>query len=114
MGALLSVKGPSPICADPAEAKWLVAEAWKRYDIRLILEQNWKTLGPKLKGKLHVYMGSEDTFYLDGATKLLQESQKKLGSDAVIEIFPGKHHGNLLDADLRKRIANEMAAAFTR
>jgi hypothetical protein len=87
-----------------------VAEAWKRYDIRLILEQNWKTLGPKLKGKLHVYMGSEDTFYLEGATKLLQESQKKLGSDAVIELFPGKHHGNLLDADLRKRIANEMAA----
>jgi dienelactone hydrolase len=87
-----------------------VAETWKRYDIRMILEQNWKTLGPKLKGKLHVYMGSEDTFYLEGATKLLQESQKKLGSDAVIELFPGKHHGNLLDADLRKRIANEMAA----
>ena len=34
MGALLSVKGPSPICADPAEAKWLVAEASKRGVIR--------------------------------------------------------------------------------
>ena len=34
MGALLSVKGPSPISADPAEAKWLVAEAWKRGVIR--------------------------------------------------------------------------------
>src|SRR6185503_7582728 len=33
-----------------------VAETWKRYDIRMILEQNWKTLGPKLAGKLHVYM----------------------------------------------------------
>ena len=30
MGALLSVKGPWPISADPAEAKRLVAEAWKR------------------------------------------------------------------------------------
>jgi hypothetical protein len=89
---------------DPA-----IAKSWSRYDIRLILEQNWKTLGPKLAGKVHVYMGAEDTFYLEGATCLLQESQKKLGSDAVIEIFPGRDHGNLLDAALRKRIASEMA-----
>jgi S-formylglutathione hydrolase FrmB len=89
-----------------------IAETWKRYDIRLILEQNWKALGPKLAGKIHVYMGSEDTFYLEGATRLMQESQKKLGSDAVIEIFPGRNHGNLLDAALRKRIANEMAAVI--
>jgi 4-aminobutyrate aminotransferase-like enzyme len=34
LGALLSVKGPSPISADPAEAKWRVAEAWKRGVIR--------------------------------------------------------------------------------
>ncbi|MBI1832608.1 MAG: enterochelin esterase [Planctomycetes bacterium] len=91
-----------------------VANAWKRYDIRLILEDNWKTLGPKLAGKIHVYMGGEDTFYLEGATRLLQESQKKLGSDAVIEIFPGRDHGNLIDAALRKRIAGEMKRAAGR
>jgi enterochelin esterase-like enzyme len=89
-----------------------VAKAWQRYDIRMLLEQNWKTLGPKLAGKLHVYMGAEDTFYLNGATRLLQESQKKLGSDAVIEIFPGRDHGNLLDAALRRRIAREMSEAY--
>ncbi len=86
-----------------------VAKTWERYDIRLILERNWKSLGPKLAGKIHVYMGAEDTFYLEGATRLLQESQKKLGSDAVIEIFPGRDHGNLLDAAMRKRMAAEMA-----
>lgn len=89
-----------------------VAKAWQRYDIRMILEQNWKTLGPKLAGKLHVYMGAEDTFYLEGATRLLQESQKKLGSDAVIEIFPGRDHGNLMDGAMRQRIAKEMADAY--
>jgi hypothetical protein len=26
-----------------------VAEQWKRYDLRLVVEQNWKTLAPKLK-----------------------------------------------------------------
>jgi S-formylglutathione hydrolase FrmB len=87
-----------------------IAKAWQRYDIRLILQRDWKTLDPKLAGKLHVYMGDDDTFYLDGATRLLRDSQKKLGSDAVIEMFPGKDHGNLVDMALRKRIAIEMVS----
>lgn len=88
------------------------AKAWQRYDIRMILEQNWPRLGPKLAGKLHVYMGSDDTFYLEGATRLLQQSLQKLGSDAVVEIFPGRDHGNLVDTALRQRIAREMAQAY--
>lgn len=92
---------------DPA-----TAEAWKKYDIRLILERDWGKLAPSLAGKIHVYMGSEDTYYLEGATRLLGKSLKGLGSDAVVEIFAGKDHGNLLTTDLRQRIAREMAAAY--
>ena len=92
---------------DPA-----VAKAWQRYDIRMILERDWKALRPKLAGKLHVYMGAEDTFYLEGATKLLQQSLKGMGSDAVVEIIPGRHHGNLIDAEMRKRIAREMVETY--
>ncbi len=88
------------------------AEAWKRYDIRLILESQWATLGPKLAGKLHVIMGDADTFYLEGATRLLQESQAQLKSDAVIELVPGKDHSNLLTRELTTRIRTEMAEAF--
>ncbi|MCS6978210.1 MAG: alpha/beta hydrolase-fold protein [Gemmatales bacterium] len=91
-----------------------VAQTWKRYDIRLILETRWPELAPKLAGKIHVYMGAEDTFYLDGATRLLQESLRRLGSDAVVEIFPGRDHGNLLDRDLRQRLHSEMANQFSR
>jgi S-formylglutathione hydrolase FrmB len=94
---------------DPA-----VARAWQDYDIRLKLERNWSTLGPKLAGKLHVYVGADDTFYLDGAVRLLGESLRGLGSDAVVEVFPGKNHGSLVDAKLRKRIAEEMAAQYRR
>ena len=47
------------------------ARAWEKYDIRRKLEREWKTLGPKLAGKLHVYTGAEDTFYLEGAVRLL-------------------------------------------
>ena len=92
---------------DPA-----VAKAWQRYDIRMILERDWPTLEPKLKGKLHVYMGDMDTFYLEGATRLLQQSMKALKSDAKIELFPNRDHGNLIDAALRQRIARETAERF--
>ncbi len=88
------------------------ARYWERYDIRLQLEKNWATLGPKLKGKIHVFMGDMDTFYLEGATRLLKESQAKLGSDAVIELVPGKDHGSLMTQALIKRIATEMAAEY--
>ena len=42
-----------------------VAQAWEKYDIRLQLERNWKTLEPHLRGKLHITVGSLDTFYLE-------------------------------------------------
>ncbi|MBX6311528.1 MAG: enterochelin esterase [Isosphaeraceae bacterium] len=88
-----------------------VAKAWEAYDIRLILEHNWPRLGPKLAGKLHVYTGELDTFYLEGAVKRLKESLQALGSDAVIEIFPGKDHGSILDAALAARLDREMKEA---
>ncbi|MEC9091519.1 MAG: alpha/beta hydrolase-fold protein, partial [Planctomycetota bacterium] len=68
-----------------------VVKAWKQYDLQLILKNNWKSLAPKLKGKMHILMGTEDTFYLEGATQLLSQSLKKLGSDAEISIIPGNH-----------------------
>lgn len=50
-----------------------VAEYWKEhYDLRYILERDWKTLGPKLVGKLHLYVGEMDTYYLEEAAFLLQ------------------------------------------
>ncbi len=88
-----------------------VAKAWESYDIRLVLERNWATLGPKLKGKLHVITGELDTFYLEGAVKLLKESLEKLGSDAAIEIVPGRDHRSVLDLKLSQRLDREMNAA---
>ena len=89
-----------------------VAKTWEKYDIRLILENNWQQLEPKLRGKLHVFMGDQDTFYLEGATVLLKQSLEKLGSDARIEIIPGRDHFNLLPPELQDRIRSEMVAAF--
>lgn len=91
-----------------------VARAWEKYDIRLVLERSWPTLAPRLAGKLHLYMGEDDNFYLDGAARLLGEALRRLDSDAVVELFPGRDHGSLMTAELRARIHKEMAAAFQR
>jgi hypothetical protein len=50
-----------------------VAEQWRKYDLRHILERNWSTLGPKLAHKLHIYMGDMDSYYLNNSTELLAE-----------------------------------------
>jgi len=51
-----------------------VAEYWREnYDLSYILKRDWKTLGPKLKGKLHIYCGDMDTYYLNNAVYLTEE-----------------------------------------
>jgi hypothetical protein len=51
-----------------------VAEYWQEnYDLRYILERDWKTLGPKVKGKIHIYCGDMDNYYLNNAVYLMEE-----------------------------------------
>jgi Putative esterase len=50
-----------------------VAEYWKEnYDLTHILERDWKTLGPKLQGKIHIYVGDMDNYYLNNAVYLAE------------------------------------------
>jgi len=45
-----------------------VAAHWKEnYDLRHILQRDWETLGPKLEGKIHIYCGDMDNYYLNNA-----------------------------------------------
>jgi len=47
-----------------------VAQAWREnYDVRYYLEQNWSRIGPKLVGKLHIFAGTMDNYYLDIGVK---------------------------------------------
>jgi hypothetical protein len=89
-----------------------LAKSWEKYDIRLVLERQWPELGPKLAGKLHVIQGELDTFYLDGATRLLKEALGRLQSDAVVEMIPGKNHFDLLTPDLLQRLRGEIVQKF--
>jgi hypothetical protein len=51
-----------------------VAKYWRdHYDLHAILERDWKTLGPKLAGKIHIYCGTMDNYYLNNAVYLMEE-----------------------------------------
>jgi pimeloyl-ACP methyl ester carboxylesterase len=75
-----------------------VACAWQAYDIHTVLDQNWNVLGPKLRGKIHVLCGENDTFHLEEATGLLCSFLKGKGSDAVCELIPGRDHFDLYES----------------
>ncbi len=88
----------------------VVQKAWGKYNISQILQDNWKTLGPKLKGKIHIIVGTADTFHLDEAVRLLDAKLKSLGSDAKIQYLEGRTHFDLYRDGLSDRIASEMYA----
>jgi hypothetical protein len=51
-----------------------VAKHWREnYDLRHILQRDWNTLGPKLQGKIHIYCGDMDNYYLNNAVYLMEE-----------------------------------------
>jgi hypothetical protein len=51
-----------------------VAEYWREhYDLESILERNWPKLGPDLQGKIHIYVGSDDSYFLNDAVYRMQD-----------------------------------------
>ncbi len=51
-----------------------IAAYWKEnYDLRYILERDWDKLGDKLKGKIHIYCGDMDNYYLNNAVYLMED-----------------------------------------
>jgi S-formylglutathione hydrolase FrmB len=96
---------------DPA-----VAAYWcEHYDIARFITHDWARLQPDLDGKIHVLVGTADTFYLDGPAHRLEAAMRSVGARTDFRYLPGKTHGNLYIEDddhyaLMKRIAAEMSA----
>lgn len=98
--ALFSPKGenglPRPLF-DPVtgEIDHQVSEYWRKHDLKDYVEKNWKTLGPKIKGKIWAWCGDMDDFYLNPALRAFDEMLKEMDhpkSDAVILFSPMKGH----------------------
>ncbi|MEK6238316.1 MAG: dienelactone hydrolase family protein, partial [Planctomycetales bacterium] len=88
-----------------------VAAAWEKYDLRLKIERNWKTLRPQLAGKIHIRMGEQDTFYLQGAAVKLAETLKTLGSDAEVTLVPNASHFDIWNEEVAAQIRRGISKA---
>jgi len=74
-----------------------VAEYWKQhYDLMEILRRDWdRGLGEKLRGKLHIYVGTMDNYFLDGAVRLADDFLSKTKNppyEGVVEYGHGHEH----------------------
>jgi hypothetical protein len=55
-----------------------VAEKWKDFDLMHIVRRDWeKGLGEKLRGKLFIYVGDMDNYYLNNAVYLAEDFLKQ-------------------------------------
>ncbi len=75
--------------------KKVLAYWQEHYDLTAILKRDWSTLGPKLEGKLHLAVGDGDTYFLNNAVHLLQntlDATRNPHSDATFQYGPGMPH----------------------
>jgi len=60
-----------------------VAAYWKEhFDLTHIIQRDWPRIGDKLKGKIHIYVGTMDTYYLNDAVYDAEDVLKKLSNPA--------------------------------
>ena len=70
-----------------------VAEYWRQnYDLGHILQRDWAKLGPKLEGKLHIYVGEADNYYLNNAVYLVED---------FLKTTKNPHYGGVVDYEPR-------------
>jgi hypothetical protein len=70
-----------------------VAAYWHdHYDLAHIAESTWAERGADLKGRIHLFVGTADTFYLDGAAHKFEAVLTRLGGDPHFTYLPGRSH----------------------
>ncbi|HMO37076.1 MAG TPA: hypothetical protein PKA06_13630 [Gemmatales bacterium] len=72
-----------------------VTKHWEKYDLRLVLERTWPENGSKLQGKIHVWVGDADDYFLNNAVHRFKAAAEKLVNpkfDGEIIIAPRKGH----------------------
>ena len=71
-------------------------DKWKAMDMSEVLTDHWATLGPVLRDKLHIWVGTQDTYYLNEGVKDFQDTVERLSGSTNYATFtygPGQPHG---------------------
>jgi hypothetical protein len=87
-----------------------VVEHWKKYDLRMVLEQNWVTLAPKLKGKINIWVGEADNYFLNNAVHMIDDFLAKASPAIEARIFYGAGKGHCWLGLTERQMIDEMAA----
>ena len=73
-----------------------VATHWRdHYDLGYILRRDWAKIGPKLEGKIHIYVGEADNYFLNDAVYLVEDflkSAKNPYYDGEVDYEPRAEH----------------------
>jgi S-formylglutathione hydrolase FrmB len=81
---------------DTGEVDPAVVAYWsEHYDIARRLKEHWPQLKPDLDGKIHLVVGTADTFYLDGAAHKLKAVLDGLGAKSDVRFLPDRTHMDL-------------------
>jgi enterochelin esterase-like enzyme len=72
-----------------------VVRAWEKYDISRIIATHWSSLSRNLNGKIHVIVGTQDTFYLDGSAHKLKAVLDSVHANAQVTFLEGRTHMDL-------------------
>lgn len=81
------------------------------FDLNYYVRTNWATLGPKLKDKIHIYVGDMDNYSLNLAVYLFEDFMKTTDAHATFEYGrPMKGHGwqPMTNAELVKAMAAQI------
>jgi S-formylglutathione hydrolase FrmB len=93
------------------------ADHWKTYDLRRVLEEKWADLSPKLKGKLHIWVGEADNYFLNNAVHRLDAflSRAQPPYEGSITYGPGQGHSwiGISEREMMEQMARRVAAATT-
>lgn len=69
-----------------------VVAYWRdHYDLAHIVEANWNTRGADWRGRFHLFVGTADTFYLDGAAHKFAGRAQSLRRRAALFLFAGQN-----------------------
>jgi hypothetical protein len=73
-----------------------VVDYWRdHYDIAHRLQTQWPALKPDLDGKIHLIVGTADTFYLDGSAHKLKAVLDGLHAKSDFHFLPNRTHMDL-------------------
>ncbi len=71
-----------------------IAKQWEAFDLLKVMQKNWTSLAPKLNGKLRLYVGDMDNYFLNNAVYTVEQFLKTAtpSVNAVVEYGDRAEH----------------------